>query len=134
MNPRPCNDAKLIADHLEAFVKNFVVAAKRERIKGKLLKLDGNEWDKLAPDLRNWLDLKKCVELRGQNALPTWIIERLGNREGLYYDFESLPHFLKLNEAIDSHFRDAIFSIDAGKLVVILTHHDEILVCGSVPV
>lgn len=124
-----CDDKELVDSHIEAFIMKFVFGNKRERVRQRLLPIENNQWEEARHKIIIWLEPKTCFRLTGQDKLPQSLSAKYGNKAGLYFDFTGKPTWLTLQEASIIHSKDALFSLDSGKLVFFFINEDDVYVC-----
>lgn len=108
--------------HLTAFVAAFVAPAKRERWH-ELLTRRGRNVLRHSHKLMDALDGRYCVRADGG-----WDLDPL--RLGVFYDFHGEPETIPVAEAVvRGDGRDAIFSLDAGRLAIHFSHESWAWLC-----
>jgi hypothetical protein len=111
-----------VEDHLAAFVRGFVVAAKRDRWL-ELLTRRGRNAFRNSDKLMDALDGRFCVRADG-----VWDIDP--GRLCVYYDFRDEPSVVPFGEATAAGTgRDALASLEPGRLAVHWSHEDWSWLC-----
>lgn len=106
--------------HLEGFIKAFVEAASRERVR-LLLRREG--WTRASTRLRESLD-PRWARLEDAQSRPTRWPDRFRG-EGLYIASVKEAWRLELEQASALSLKtvsDAVFSLEAGRRAVFLDH------------
>lgn len=104
-----------VEEHLAAFVKAFVIPAKRDRWQ-ELLARRGKNTFRDSSKLMAALDARYCERVDGE-----WAIDAA--RPCVYYDFHSEPTVVTFGEAVASGSnRDAVASLEPGRLAVHFSH------------
>ena len=123
VNPLPCNDPSLINEHLDKFVKQFIIKRKCERVRTKML-------DNLHI-IEGSLDPEKTVEIEGQKTFPQMIGELLGDKPSLHFSGRRRkPCFLTAKEVASLSSEDGLLSLVPGQLCLFRHHEDYIYLCS----
>ena len=101
--------------HLAAFVRSFVIAARKDRWLGLLSRRGKNTFGNSAK-LMQALDSRFCEQVNGR-----WSID--GKLPCVFYDFYNDPVVIDFEEAaMKGQDTDAIASIESGQLAIHWSH------------
>jgi len=104
-----------VEQHLTAFVTAFVIPARRERWVELLTRRGRNAFAN-SSKLMGALDERHCMRVDG-----AWELDPA--RTGVFYDFFGEPCVKTLADAVaEGSGRDAIFSLEPGRLVIYFSH------------